>query len=428
MAHANLKLACEKLSPNNIASGLPGRETQGDEIYTFLYERLKVRKTLAEKRAKVQSGAVANIVSKHSNGIMFICGVPGTGKTATVLSVTNRLQKWQKNNPGSINDFNVIYVNGQHISSPEKIYSEILYKITKKVHSSEKAQDLLDQIFNSANGICKPHDKRRKSSKAQTLRNDCFQIIVIDELDLLYNDKRQDIFYSLFDWPTSSNSKVLLIAIANAFDMSERFTQGRVSSRMGLNRLVFEPYTSDCLETILEARLGQDLMNKCFEKNAVILATKRIGRANGDARRILDTCRLAINKTIEKKLSKVTSAIIDEVGFQNKDINRRNYINTCPPTELMALKCILIETAKVGEENVEAYGVYKQLVHMMAKSGLFRPDDVLGIDGYHDLLSSLAAVGMIYLESDKHILKKKLCVKGDNTLNDQIRTNSVASQ
>lgn len=395
MANDHLKLAYERLSPNNIGDGLPGRESQNHEVYTFLFERLKKRKTKETQT-----------IPKHSNGIMFICGVPGTGKTATVLSVTRRLEKWRKNNPGSINDFNVIYVNGQHISSPEKIYTEILYKITKKVHNSEKAQDLLDQIFSKS----------------------CYQIIVIDELDLLYNDKRQDVFYSLFDWPTSSNSKVLLIAIANAFDMSERFTQGRVSSRMGMNRLVFEPYTSDSLETILRARLGQDLMNKCFVKNAVILATKRIGRANGDARRILDTCRLAISKTIEKKLPKVTSAIIDEVGFQNKDINRRNYINTCSPLELMALKSILIETAGVGEENVEAYGVYKQLVHMMSKSGLFRPNDVLGIDGYHDVLSSLAAVGVIYLESDKHILTKKLCVKGDNALNDQIRTKALTSQ
>lgn len=424
MTTNHLKLACEKLNPNNIVSGLPGREFQTDEIYTFLFERLKVRKTIAEKRARVESGAVADIKSKHSNGVMFICGVPGTGKTVTVMSVIRKLENFRKCNPGAVNNFNTIYVNGQQIPTPEKVYSEICYKITGKSLNPERAQDFLDQVFNSSDEISQPTERSRKSAKVKTPQN-CFQIIIIDELDLLYNDRRQDVFYSLFDWPASSNSRVLLIAIANAFDMSERFMKGRVASRMGGNRLVFEPYTSDCLESILKARLGQDLLNKCFDKKAIIIATKRIGRANGDARRILDTCRLAINKTIEKKLQKVTSNIIDEVGFQNKDTNRRNYVNVCPPLELLILKCIISETAKLGEENVDTFGVYKQLVHLIAKSGIFGSRDVLGISEYHHSLNNLVAVGIIYLESDKYILKKKLCLKGDNVLVDEIRAKKI---
>lgn len=424
MATNNLRSACEKLNPNNTVSGLPGREDKSDEIFTFLLERLKVRKTAAEKKARVESGAVANIKSKHSNGILFICGVPGTGKTVTVMSVIEKLRNSRRNDPGSINNFKEIYINSQQISSPERVYSEICYKITKKMFSPEKAQDLLDQIFNADNGISEPTARRKRATTVETYKN-CFHIIIIDELDLLYSDKRQDVFYSLFDWPTSSNSKVLLLAIANAFDLSERFMQGRVASRLGFNKIVFEPYTSDCLESILKVRLGQDLLNKCFDKAAVAIATKRIGRANGDARRILDTCRLAIKKAIENKQSKVTSKIIDEVGFQNKDTNRRNYINICPPLELLVLKSILMETAKFGEENVDTFGVYKQLVNLMTKSGLFGSRDVLGVSGYHQILNNLAAVGIIYLESDKQILRKKLCLKGDNVLIDEIKTKSI---
>lgn len=412
----HLEEAKDKLSPNNLETGLPGREKQSEELYKFLYERLKIRQTTAEKRARVEAGLVANIKGRHMNKTMFVCGVPGTGKTATIQSVEHKLKKLFTQNPPPIHKFQSVYINGQHISNPIKIYSEILYKLTGEKCPPEKAQEKLDSIFNQENEQEAIPEKSRRSSRKPTVKRkldpSSFKLIIIDELDVLYDERCQSVFYSLFDWPTSSESKVVLIAIANAMDLPERFMRGRIASRLGWDKLVFEPYTSDCLATILEVRLGPKLFNKCFDKNAVIIATKRIGRTTGDARRILDTCRLAIDKAIMSKIPKVTTALIDKVGFQNIDLQRREYIQSCPPCELAILKAIIIETNKVGEENVEATGVFHQMTRLLEScSNPIVRKQVIAPARYEELLNTLAAYSLIYLENDKPLFKRLMYIK-----------------
>lgn len=200
---------------------------------------------------------------------------------------------------------------------------------------------------------------------------------------------------------------MILIAIANAMDLPERFMRGRIGSRLGWNKLVFESYTTKCLEKIIKSRLGTELQDKCFEKAALTLATARIGKTTGDARRILDTCRLAIDYAIENKSSKVTALMINHVGFQNLDIQRRNYISSCGPLELIVLKCIVTQIGQVGDENVEAFGVYRR-VDLMLKENDYFQDYILCQDKYHSLLNNLASYGEIYLEADKPLAKKKI--------------------
>lgn len=390
--HPHLIEARDKLSPNNLVAGLPGREGQTNEIETFLFERLKIRNSKLN-------------VERHLNKTMFVCGVPGTGKTATILHVIHKLEKLTKQKPPQIHSFTPVYVNGQHLSKPNKIYTEILYKISDQSLPPEKAQDKLEHLF---------------------MKGEKHFIVVIDELDLLYNDRRQDVLYSLLDWPTSSNSKLILLLIANAMDLPERFMRGRINSRLGWDKLVFESYTGDCLATIVRSRLGQKLMDKCFDKVAITLATKRIGRTTGDARRILDTCRLAIDKALSRGLSKVTAPIVDEVGFHNLDEHRKKYIMNCNFLELCLLKCILVEAARVGEEAVNGLGVYTQLVNMIIKNPVFKTY-VFGIAEYHAILNALEAVGMIYLEPEKPILEKRMYLRAScDSVRDLIRVHTVS--
>ena len=48
---------------------------------------------------------------------------------------------------------------------------------------------------------------------------------------MLWN-KKQSVLYSLFDWPTHRNSKLVVLAIANTLDLPERVMSNRVSSRL----------------------------------------------------------------------------------------------------------------------------------------------------------------------------------------------------
>lgn len=420
MAADHLKEAFEKLSPNYLKAGIPGRETQIDELYNFLVERLKIRQTGDEKRAKVQSGQVADIRGRHINKTMFLCGVPGTGKTATVFSVIHKLAQILNQKKPPINQFRHAYINGQHLSSAEKVYSEILLKFTGETCAPEEAQERLERLFSSHEDYVVRGNRRKTATKMPS----CFKIVIIDELDLLYSDKRQNVFYSLFDWPTSSDSTMILIAIANAMDLPERL-RGRISSRLGWDKLVFESYTTNCLKNIVRARLGTELQDKCFEKAAITIACQRIGKTTGDARRILDTCRLAIDEAIKTESPKVTSTILDRVGFQNLDDQRRKYLTECGPLELIILKSIVQQIDSVGDENVDAYGVFKR-VNLILKNNDFFRNYIMGTDKYRSILTDLAAYGVIYLESDKPLYSKKIYLKDSSDLHrDLIKSEKI---
>jgi len=79
------------------------------------------------------------------------------------------------------------------------------------------------------------------------------RVVLIDELDALIT-KKQTLLYNLFDWPCHQNSKLLVISIANTMDLPERM-QVKISSRIGNNRLVYEPYNLNQILTILSSRL-----------------------------------------------------------------------------------------------------------------------------------------------------------------------------
>jgi Cdc6-like AAA superfamily ATPase len=146
MTIMDLELARQKLKMNGIISDLLGREDKVQDIRNFLIERLKVRRTASEKYAGVEAGLVANI-DGHCNNTMFVCGVPGTEKTAVVMNVVKRLRKRLKTENCPYQKFDHYYVNAQQVTKPEKIYSEIYYKMFNIDINPNKAQDLLDKIF-----------------------------------------------------------------------------------------------------------------------------------------------------------------------------------------------------------------------------------------------------------------------------------------
>jgi len=85
-------------------------------------------------------------------------------------------------------------------------------------------------------------NKTKKSAEEASKIAKKVRVVLIDELDALITTK-QTLLYNLFDWPCYKDSKLLLISIANTMDLPERLQQ-KITSRIGNNRLVYEPYTS----------------------------------------------------------------------------------------------------------------------------------------------------------------------------------------
>lgn len=181
---------------------------------------------------------------------MYVSGVPGTGKTATVTEVIRLLQLQAKKK--KLPAFEYVEINGMRLTEPRQAYVHIYQQLTKVKVSWEQAHSLLEKRFKTPN-------LHRKTT-----------VLLVDELDILCN-RRQDVIYNLLDWPTKKGAQLVVVTIANTMDLPERLLMGRVTSRLGLTRLTFQPYTHKQLQEVVLARLtGTNI----FENDAVQLVAR----------------------------------------------------------------------------------------------------------------------------------------------------------
>jgi Cdc6-related protein, AAA superfamily ATPase len=82
---------------------------------------------------------------------------------------------------------------------------------------------------------------------------------VLDEIDQL-DSRKQSVLYTIFEWPSAPNSKLVMIGIANALDLTDRILP-RLQARLDLRPqlLHFAPYTKLEIVNILTERLKQVL-------------------------------------------------------------------------------------------------------------------------------------------------------------------------
>ncbi|XP_038890237.1 origin of replication complex subunit 1B-like isoform X2 [Benincasa hispida] len=258
----------------SLPKSLPCRNKEIEEITTFIESALRDDQCLGR--------------------CLYIHGVPGTGKTMSVLSVMRNLQA--KVDAGNIRPHCFVEVNGLKLAAPENIYRVIHEALTGHRVNWKKALQLLTKRFSDVNN-CREDERP------------C--ILLIDELDLLVT-RNQSVLYNILDWPTKPQAKLIVIGIANTMDLPEKLLP-RISSRMGIERLCFGPYNYQQLQEIISSRL--EGIN-AFEKQAIEFASRKVAAISGDARRALEICRRAAEITdyhLKKHLMKKPSFTSDTV-------------------------------------------------------------------------------------------------------------------
>jgi len=256
---AMLGNARQKLALSSIPKKMPCREIERGEIERRIFEALRGGNTFGAS--------------------MYISGVPGTGKTATVKEVMRRMRG--KARKGEINGFFYVEVNGLRLPTPKHAYTCILETLTGERTAPERAQAILDARFAA------PAVQGRVT------------ILFLDELDMLQTAKNS-VLYNLFDWPSRASSKLVVIAVANTIDLPDRLP-ARIMSRMSVNRVRFNAYTRDQLMLIIKSRLvecGGDCVRLVDDREsghkAVQLVCAKVANVSGDARRALELTRRAI--------------------------------------------------------------------------------------------------------------------------------------
>jgi len=242
------------LSLASTPATLPCRERERKQVYDFVYEAIVAGADSAGK-------------------CLYISGVPGTGKTATVREIIRVLRSQART--GSIPKFNHVELNALRLQTPKHAYSTIAEELMGQKFSPEKASIVLEKRFKDGKGS----DGR-------------VTVLIVDELDLLVT-QRQDVLYNIFDWPTHKKSRLVVIGIANTLDVPERMLP-RIASRLGSNRAAFAPYSWEQLKKIVTSRLESvEGCSDAYAPSTLDLICRKVASVNGDARRALELARRA---------------------------------------------------------------------------------------------------------------------------------------
>ncbi|KAK5979194.1 Origin recognition complex subunit 1 [Trichostrongylus colubriformis] len=246
-------------------------------------ERMPCRE---EEAAEVEKFIRNAVSTKGTSSAMYISGVPGTGKTATVISVVEQLSLDK-----SCNKFVFVCVNAMEFVEPRKIFIAIYNQITDNTKriSAEVARRRLNKMFEMS-------DKHRPPI-----------VILVDELDQLCT-RKQELIYDIFNWTAIESARISVMAIANTLDLPERMLSQRITSRIGAARICFQPYEFQQIECIIRDRLKGSV--NAIDEGAVQFAARKVAAVTGDLRKAMDLLRRAIEIAIEQGSEKL---LVDHV-------------------------------------------------------------------------------------------------------------------
>ncbi|XP_075079594.1 cell division control protein 6 homolog B-like isoform X2 [Nicotiana tabacum] len=215
-------------------------------------------------------------VEQDKAGSLYICGCPGTGKSLSIEKVKEVLVNWA--NESALQTPDLLSLSCTSLSNTSDIFGKIL----DKIHPRRKA-----------NGSMSPLQYLQKmSSQKQQSTGRKMMLIIADEMDYLIT-KDRTVLHDLFMLTTFPFSRFILIGIANAIDLADRFLPKLQSLNCKPAVITYRAYSKDQIIPILQQRL-EAFPYTVFQPQALELCARKVASASGDMRKALSVCRSAI--------------------------------------------------------------------------------------------------------------------------------------
>ena len=235
---------------------LVGREEERTELHTFIEEGIKSK----------------------SGRCLYVSGPPGTGKSALVSEVCRDIQ--------GIEGVKTAYINCMSTKCSKDIYG----KLTRELdgHDDEVDCDEMEHL----RAMLFP--KRKPSADVY--------MVILDEIDhLLTLDP--EMLYTLFQWSLQRSSRLILIGIANALDLTDRFLPRLKARNLKPQLLPFLPYTAPQITSVIATKLKSLSPDPTTPVDylpfvhpaAIQLCSRKAASQSGDLRKAFDIMRRTID-------------------------------------------------------------------------------------------------------------------------------------
>ncbi|CAL4996388.1 unnamed protein product [Urochloa decumbens] len=281
-------------------------------------------------------------VEQEKAGSLYICGCPGTGKTLSVNKVKESLARWADEMGMETPDS--LAINCTNLSNTSEIFSKILGQFQNRKKGSSKVSPLqqLQSMFSN----------KETAPKRMML-------VIVDEMDYLITRDRA-VLHDLFMLTTCPHSRCILIGIANAIDLADRFLPKLESLNCKPLVVTFRAYSKDQISDIIKHRL-KVLEYDVFEPLALEFCARKVAAATGDMRKALGVCRSAV-EVLEARLQ-VSDEELGMVTFDHMDIALSKAFKSpvvdsilCLPQHQQMVLCALANTFQHCKKKATTLG------------------------------------------------------------------------
>lgn len=281
IAHSVYSQARQLFARGASSGRLVGRDLEREKLVSFLTEGVESR----------------------NGGCLYISGPPGTGKSAMVQEVCKDLD---------LSSVRVAHVNCASMRVARDVYSRLV------------------QDFGADGDIFKKSEADRLKAMfvPSTKAEDLF-LVTLDEIDHLLNGDA-GVLQSMFEWALQSNSKLMLIGIANALDLTDRSLPQLKAKNLKPRLLPFLPYSAASIADVVTQRLrsllpaGSETDPKLVpfvQPAAIQLCSKKVASQTGDLRKAYELIKRAIDVIEQETWQKLEKQANENIAILGENTN-----------------------------------------------------------------------------------------------------------